>query len=634
MGRGTRFARRAAAMVMAGAVIAGVGLLPSAPAGAAGVTTHAWMAREAIDKVTSPQLKALLNANKQYVRAGAHFPDSGYALSNTYGEEAHWQRFANALTAQIQTHTECTDFTAIHGPCAPLVAFLMGITAHGMGDEVWDWLFEPNVPDLDEYYVPEDLGSYVSEGGAETQMDLVAVADFGEPTSLTVSFPNHTDLLAALTAAGTNVPDSQLSLGQVAMDVVHKAETAWAPTHIDDLHKAMPWMSHNMITAPGGVHYAATAIAGYWDSMWGRLLGDQPQTKVSVSYPAADQRRIPATGWVRDHSPGSARGRGGARTRVTASLTYARPYNGSGFPVTQELPEGSMTLVERDTETPVAAASGWPRSAPYGADAGEHTIGFEPAADLNPCTWYTASVTSNLIDADGKAVAPYSWDFRTGTDADGNRCDDDPYTPDENFARKVTGDLFDRTATETELQQVGYTFARGRTRKAYAKDQLGSLEERRQLVTAWFQHVLDRDPDAGGLAYWSKKLQTISLPEFQARVIGSDEVFRKAGSTNAGYVAALYPLVHGRDVDPSGAAYWTHRLDAGLSRIGLARMLLTSHEAAQRTVVQAYEDLLGRTPDASGKHYWTGVLERGADPRDLWTSIILSAEYDRRAQDS
>src|SRR3954471_6958499 len=216
MGRGTRLARRATVMVLAGAVIAGVGLLPSAPAGAAGVSTHAWMAREAIDKVTSPQLKALLNANKQYVRAGAHFPDSGYALSNTYGEEAHWQRFANALTAQIQTHTECTDFTAIHGPCAPLIAFLMGITAHGMGDEVWDWLFEPNVPDLDEYYVPEDLGSYVSEGGAETQMDLVAVADFGEPTSLTVSFPNHTDLLAALTAAGTNVPDSQLSLGQVA----------------------------------------------------------------------------------------------------------------------------------------------------------------------------------------------------------------------------------------------------------------------------------------------------------------------------------------------------------------------------------------------------------------------------------
>src|SRR3954471_23823107 len=213
MGRGTRLARRATAMVLAGAVIAGVGLLPSTPAGAAGVTTHAWMAREAIDKVTSPQLKALLKANQQYVRAGAHFPDSGYALSNTYGETAHWQRFVDALAAQIQSHGECTDFSSVHGPCAPLIAFMMGIAAHGMGDEVWDWLFEPNVPDLGEYYTPADLGSYVNEGGAETQMDLSAIMDYGQPTSLTVAVPNHADLLAAFNAAGfTDVDDSDLSL--------------------------------------------------------------------------------------------------------------------------------------------------------------------------------------------------------------------------------------------------------------------------------------------------------------------------------------------------------------------------------------------------------------------------------------
>ena len=92
-------------------------------------------------------------------------------------------------------------------------------------------------------------------------------------------------------------------------------------------------------------------------------------------------------------------------------------------------------------------------------------------------------------------------------------------------------------------------------------------------------------------------------------------MYRKAGSTNRGYVAALYPLVHGRDVDPSGVAYWTGKLDRGLDRGTLAKMLLTSHESARRTVAQSYQDLLDRAPDPSGWTHWTGVLERGADPR-------------------
>ena len=635
MGRAGRTVR-VGALGLIVAVVSALALVPAQPASAAGVTTHAWMAATAIDQVTSPQLKALLNGNKAYVRAGAHFPDSGYALTNKYGEEAHWQRFVDALVARIKTKS-CGTISAVHGPCAPLIAFAMGIAAHGMGDEVWDWLFEPNVADLNEYYVPADLGTYVTSSGAETQMDLSAIMDYGQPTTPTVAFPDHTDLLAAFTAAGfTQVDDGQLSLGQVVMDVLHKAEGAWAPGHIAPMHAAMPWMWHNLVTAPGGVNFAATAIAGYMDNTWGQVVGDQPATKVSITYPAPDQRRIPATGWVRDHSPGSEHGRGGARTRIAAALTYARPYNGaaSSGAVTQELPAGSMVLTELDGGATVDPAAGYPKSVPYGSDAGEHVIGTEPAADLKPCTWYHVATTEALVDAHDQPVTPYSWNFRTGKDADGNRCDDDPYTPDENFARKVTTDLLARDASETELQKVGYDAARGTSRNGYTGTQLKSLEERNQLVTEAFQHYLGRPVDSSGKAYWAKKLLTISLPEFHARLVGSDEVFRKAGGTNAAFVAALYPLVHGRTVDPSGAAYWTKQLDKGLSRIGLARMLLLSHESAQRTVVQAFQAFLQRDPDPSGKAHWTGVLERGADPRDLWQSLMLSNEYDRHAQDA
>jgi hypothetical protein len=634
MTRRPRPIRRAATLALAALVAVGAfALAPTQPAGAAGVTTHAWMAAEAIDQVTSPQLKALLQANEAYVRSGAHFPDSGYALTNKYGEEAHWQRFHDAYADQILTHDECTNLTLPTGPCAKMVAFLMGMIGHGMGDEVWDWLFEPYVPDLNEYYTPSDLGGYANEGGAETQMDLAAIADYGQSTAKIADFPSHPDILAAFAAVGfTDVDESALNLGQVVMGVIKQAEASWAPSHIDDLHKAMPWTSHNLVTAPGGVDFAATAIAGEWNVMWGRLLGGQPATSVSITYPAPDQLRIPATGWNRSMQPGSARGRGGARNRIAAVLTYARPYTGSAGTVSSELPAGSMTLAERDSGDPVPIMAGWPRSVPYGPDSGEHMVGIQPAGDLEPCTWYRVGVTANLVDARNQPVTPMSWDFRTGTDGAGNRCADDPYTANEKFVRKVTSDLLDRPATEQELQAATYQFERGRSRRTHTSLLLASNEERQLLVTQSFQRYLGRAPDPSGLAYWAGKLKTITVPDLGARLLGSDEVYRKAGSTNGGYVAALYPLVHGRDVDPSGHAYWTGKLDRGLDRGKLAKMLLTSHESARRTVAQSYQDLLGRAPDAKGWEHWTAVLERAGDPRSLWLSLISSGEYDRKAQ--
>ena len=139
-------------VVVALAVGLAVGLAPRA--GASGVTTHSWMATDAIALVGDPQLRALLEANVDQVAAGAHFPDSGYANSaanppvdNTYGEEAHWPRFSYAYLDQIRDDPACGDLTDPDGPCAARIAHVLGSMAHGMGDEVWDWLFEPNAPD-------------------------------------------------------------------------------------------------------------------------------------------------------------------------------------------------------------------------------------------------------------------------------------------------------------------------------------------------------------------------------------------------------------------------------------------------------------------------------------------------------
>ncbi|MCB1030291.1 MAG: DUF4214 domain-containing protein [Acidimicrobiales bacterium] len=621
----------AAAVVLASLVGA---TLPGSSAQAAGVTTHAWMSLDAVSQVTTPKLKALLEANRNYVRSGAIFPDSGYALSNTYGEEAHWQRFHDAYLEQIKSRSDCGDLTAPNGPCAPQIAFLMGMVGHGIGDEVWDWLFEPNGPDLDEYYSPDSLAGYANDGGAELQMDIVAIADHKRPTDSVAPWPSKSDILATYHHLGyPEVNDAQLSLGQAAMSVVMSAESQWAPQHISAVRQEMAWMAHNMVTAPGGVKFASRAIAAAFEAMWGRMLGTQPPTVVSNVYPAEGQRRLPTTGWDRSMQPGSAQGRGGARTRIAGVLSYSRPYVGSAGTVASELPVGSMILEERDTNEVVAGRTGWPRSVPYGPDSGERMIGLQPSSDLKACTWYRVSVTSSLVDARNQSVTPRSWEFRTGADAEGNRCSDDPYTADENFLRLATLDLLERQATTSELNSFAYKAERGQiTRASWLTTMVNSEMARSHLVSEAFLNYLSRLPDSGGLSYWTEKLKTIKLPNFQAQILGSSEVYNNAGGTNSAYVSALYPLVLDRSVDSGGLTYWASRLDKGMSRTSLAMSLLTSREVAADTVTEAYHKFLDRQPDSGGLTYWTNYLMKGKDQRDLWRSLMALSEYDRKAQ--
>ncbi|MEZ5177208.1 MAG: Ig-like domain-containing protein [Acidimicrobiales bacterium] len=614
------------------AIVVAVPLATGSPAGAAGITTHAWMATAAVDKVDVPALRALLAANIDQVYAGAQFPDSGYVPGTTFGEEAHWQRFHDAYAEVIRAKPGCGPLTDPHGPCAPEIAHLMGAIAHGIGDQVWDWLFEPKSPDLGEYYLPPEFAPVADEGGQELQLDLVAIAIHGRVNPKAPPLPDKADLLTAFRNAGFDgATEAQLDLGQNVQALIHSVEAQWAPVHIAALRAAMPYLSANLITEPGGIEYAATAIAGVWESMWGHLLGQQPRTEVAVSYPADGARRVPATGWVRTYLPGSNRNRGGARTRITATFTSAMPYRVPGGPgVSSQLPAGSTTLVERDTGVAIPQLNGYPRMAPYGPDAGEHTIAIQPAQDLKPCTWYRVGITENLVDHRRIPVVPATWTFRTAADGDGRRCADDPYTDDERWLRRAHTDLYGRTATAGELEDLTYRLDRELDRTAVSSELVSAAEHRSRLVDQTYRAILGRPADPAALASWTDRLATEPLRNLRLALASSPEAFRQAGGNTAAYVRYVHQVLLDRAPTGSAQVSWIGQLNRGTSRSAFVGQLLASPDATTADIQRTFRALLGRRATGAELSTWSAAVA-ATDERVLEAAILAGAEYGARA---
>jgi hypothetical protein len=137
---------------------------------------------------------------------------------------------------------------------------------------------------------------------------------------------------------------------------------------------------------------------------------------------------------------------------------------------------------------------------------------------------------------------------------------------------------------------------------------LASPPGREAAAADLFQQAFDRAIDPSGRAYWSTKLLTLTRPQMLSRLTGSNEFYRRAGSTTPLFVDAVYQSVLGRPSDPSGKAYWVNVITNGGSREKVARSLVASTEYRRKTVVAAYQLVLGRNPDVGGRDYWTAKL--------------------------
>ena len=394
----------------------------AAPAQGAGVTTHAYMAQSATTFVQDERLAALLEANAGALLSGGAYPDGGYASSSfpggDYGETSHWQRFVDAYVRTLRARSDCGDLAAPDGPCAKVVAHLFGVAAHGMGDELWDWLFEPAMADHGES--PEHpvfragvpgFGEAVNAtplsliNTSEYVMDVIALVDGGRLASLGTTPPPFDDLLAAYRdIARDDITREGILAGNGLITAAQLGERSGLAEEYARVKLTMPWSSAHMFTAPGGVFFSARAIAAYYESVWHTLLTGEPAPlRVGNVAPAHGTVGVTTDFQPAQVSPGPRDG--GAGKRIVATFSAALD------PAT--VTPDTVRLLDEDGDL-VAPMPGFPRMGPYGPDDGEHTLMLYPADDLAPCTRYTAEITPGLRDWFGeKLERPVRWSFET-----------------------------------------------------------------------------------------------------------------------------------------------------------------------------------------------------------------------------
>jgi phospholipase/lecithinase/hemolysin len=162
-----------------------------------------------------------------------------------------------------------------------------------------------------------------------------------------------------------------------------------------------------------------------------------------------------------------------------------------------------------------------------------------------------------------------------------------------------------------------------------------------EQITQFYNNILQRAPDAAGLAYWETAATngTLTLQQVDYGIATSSET-----DSDVVPIVQLYTSL-GRAPDQAGLAGWVHDLEGGASLTSIAGDFLSSPEgqgiygtavglsaAADATFVNTlYQEVLGRASDPIGAQDWTNALNAGVlTPAQELVGFIQSPEAQAR----
>lgn len=239
-------------------------------------------------------------------------------------------------------------------------------------------------------------------------------------------------------------------------------------------------------------------------------------------------------------------------------------------------------------------------------------------------TVYTPTGTRTYTaDAIRRAMGLHSNWFRVSTDGPAR-------AKAEAVVKALFFDLLGHGPSTQGLQYWTDQLLAGRSRGSVAKAIAGSPERIHLLVKEIYRDALGRTPDSGGLAQWSSTLTRSPYSQVVGGIYGSAEAFRRAGSTNAGWVDLVFRGVLGRPASSASKAYWT-KVVIRDGRVAAAKAIADSPTAGVVFVTTVFQQMLDRNPGPENLEPWgPRMANRGLF--DLPSAIAGAPEYYNRAQ--
>jgi len=203
-----------------------------------------------------------------------------------------------------------------------------------------------------------------------------------------------------------------------------------------------------------------------------------------------------------------------------------------------------------------------------------------------------------------------------------------PVSPDTKFVTRTYDDLMNRTPDAPGLAYWVGRLASGTPRIWVSAALTATPEFNRMVVEQVYLDVMGRNADAPGLAWWAGVLQSGGRTEnLYAALVGSPEYTGQFGTNYDAFVKAAYVSILGKQVDPAGEAFWVADLQHGDSMAHMASSIAHSLGWYQERVVFDYARYHIGVPDNAGMSWWPNALMAGVPERSLVAELVASQSY-------
>jgi hypothetical protein len=199
----------------------------------------------------------------------------------------------------------------------------------------------------------------------------------------------------------------------------------------------------------------------------------------------------------------------------------------------------------------------------------------------------------------------------------------------QRFVAQVYQDLLQRSVDPAGLAIWSNFLSAGNSRAQMVQAIESSLEYRALLVQAAYRQLLHRPADSAGLSNFVAFLAAGgTIEQMDAAITGSLEYYAvRGGSTNDGFLNALYQDALSRTVDSGSRAALDQALNSGMTRGQVASVIWASDEYHADLIQGYYRRFLHRAADSTGLNGFVVFLRQGGRDQDVLAAIVGSAEY-------